>query len=52
MSSLRKFCLESTIWYDIKKVGYLGAYWANGFVSPLLLQISEDLRKDLMTLMN
>jgi len=37
--------LESTIWYDIKKVGYLGAYWSSGFVNPLLLQIADELRQ-------
>lgn len=44
MKSLRKFCLESTIWYHVKNVGYLGAYWGNGFASPLLLQIADELR--------
>jgi len=47
LATLRRFCLESTMWYEIKKVGYLGAYWANGFAAPLLLQIAEELRQAL-----
>ena len=39
---VRKFCLESTVWYEIKRVGYLGAYWAHGFVNPLLLQATPS----------
>ncbi len=44
-NSLRKFLLESTIWFDIKKDGYLGAYLTEGLANPLLLQIAEELRK-------
>ena len=45
---LRRFCLESTIWYDFKhEGGYLGAYINEGFDCELLLQIAEDLPKAL-----
>ena len=45
LSRLRRFCLESTIWYDFRhSEGYLGAYRDDGFVSPLILQIAEELR--------
>ncbi len=45
LNSLRQFCLESTIWKKDYQNGYIGAFLANGFSCPLLLQISEDLRK-------
>ena len=45
LESLRKFLLESTIWFDIKKGGYLGAYLKEGLASPLIIQIADELRK-------
>ena len=44
LSNLRRFCLESTIWKRNYQNGYLGTFLAEGFASPLLLQISEELR--------
>ena len=44
LNSIRKFLLESTIWFDIKKGGYLGAYLKEGLACPLLLQIADELR--------
>jgi tetratricopeptide (TPR) repeat protein len=44
LASLRKFLLESTIWFAQKKGGYLGAYLKDGLASPLLLQIASELR--------
>ena len=44
LSSLRKFLLGSTIWFEFKKGGYLGAYLSDGLACPLLLQIADDLR--------
>ncbi|MFQ5991862.1 MAG: tetratricopeptide repeat protein, partial [Nitrospiraceae bacterium] len=44
LQSLRKFCLESTIWKRDYENGYLGAFLGDGFASPLLLQIAEELR--------
>ncbi len=44
LSSLRRFCLESTIWKTAYENGYLGTFLADGFSCPLLLQISEELR--------
>ncbi|PYE03934.1 hypothetical protein DNJ72_00210 [Prochlorococcus marinus XMU1403] len=43
--SLRKFLLGSTIWFDVKKGGYLGAYLKEGLASPLIIQIADELRK-------
>ena len=44
LNSIRKFLLGSTIWFDIKIGGYLGAYLKEGLACPLLLQIADDLR--------
>jgi tetratricopeptide (TPR) repeat protein len=45
LAALRRFCLNSTIWYDCDHPnGYLGAYLQDGFCCPLLLQIAEELR--------
>jgi hypothetical protein len=45
LESLRRFCLESTVWstnrYDH---GRLGSFFRDGFNCPLLLQIAEELR--------
>jgi hypothetical protein len=45
IESLRLFCLESTVWstnrYDH---GRLGSFFRDGFNSPLLIQIAEELR--------
>jgi len=48
LESLRRFCLESTIWYDFEhRNGYVGAYLQDGFNCPLLLQIAEELPRAL-----
>ncbi len=48
LGALRRFCLNSTIWYDCDHPnGYLGAYLQDGFCNPLLLQIADDLRNTL-----
>lgn len=44
MRSLRRFCLESTIWKRDYENGYVGAFFGDGFACPLLLQIAEELR--------
>jgi tetratricopeptide (TPR) repeat protein len=44
LAALRRFCRESTIWNNIK-VGYLGAYFYDGFCSPLLLRLAHELRE-------
>ncbi len=44
LQRLRAFCLESTIWTHEYENGYLGSFLGQGFSSPLLLQISEELR--------
>ncbi|WP_447985275.1 tetratricopeptide repeat protein [Nitrospira sp. Nam74] len=44
LTSMRRFCLESTVWKRDYENGYLGAFLGDGFSCPLLLQISEELR--------
>lgn len=46
LERLRRFCRESTIWNDIK-VGYLGAYFFDGFCCELLLRLAHELRERL-----
>ena len=44
LAGLRRFCLESTIWFDFQyAAGYLGAYFEDGFACPLLAQIAREL---------
>lgn len=43
--SLHRFCLESTIWKKDYVEGYIGAFLNEGFSSPLLLQVAEELRE-------
>ena len=46
LSSLRRYLLESTIWFDARyRGGYLGAFLNDGLACPLLLQIAEDFRR-------
>jgi len=47
LKSLRQFCLESTIWKKGYVEGYVGAFLSEGFASPLLLQVAEELRQQL-----
>lgn len=44
LDALRRFCWESTIWKKDYENGYIGAFLGDGFASPLLLQIAEELR--------
>ncbi len=44
LEALRRFCREATIWKREYDNGYLGTFLGEGFASPLLLQISEELR--------
>jgi tetratricopeptide (TPR) repeat protein len=44
LQALRRFCLESTFWNNIKP-GYLGAYFFDGFCSELLLRLAWELRE-------
>jgi hypothetical protein len=50
LRALRQYCLESTIWNNIKP-GYLGAYFFDGFCSELLLRIALELRERLPRVM-
>jgi len=44
LTSLRRYLLQSTIWFECKYAGgYLGAMLGDGLACPLLLQIADDL---------
>lgn len=44
LQSLRRFCLESTVWFDcFYQNNYFGAFIEDGFFCPLLLQIGREL---------
>jgi hypothetical protein len=46
LESLRRFCLESTIWSGNRYAdGRLGAFFFAGFNCPLVLQIAEEVRE-------
>lgn len=48
LASIRRFCTESTIWLRNRYAdGRLGSLFFGGFNCPLLLQIAEDLRRQL-----
>ena len=48
LSALRRFLLESTIWFDTQhREGYLGALLNDGLACPLVLQIAEEFRQTL-----
>ncbi|MBS0172068.1 MAG: tetratricopeptide repeat protein [Nitrospira sp.] len=47
LQRLREFCWSSTIWKKDYENGYIGAFLGDGFASPLLLQIAEELRRRL-----
>jgi hypothetical protein len=45
LEGVRRFCLESTVWTGNRYAdGRLGAFFFAGFNSPLLLQIAEEVR--------
>jgi Tfp pilus assembly protein PilF len=44
LDALRRFCWEATIWKKDYENGYCGAFLGDGFASPLLFQIAEELR--------
>ncbi|CAM9566525.1 unnamed protein product [Chrysoparadoxa australica] len=46
LEALIKYTLEASVWFDVK-LGYFGAYLNNGFTSPWLLQIAQELPKRL-----
>jgi tetratricopeptide (TPR) repeat protein len=48
LTSLRSFCLESTIWSTHRYAyGRLGSFFRDGFNCPLLIQIAEELPRAL-----
>jgi tetratricopeptide (TPR) repeat protein len=50
LQKLRDFCWGSTVWRQSYDSGYLGAMPEQGFASPLLAQIAEELRDTFPTI--
>ena len=45
LAMLRRFLLQSTIWFDYAHIGgFLAAYLEDGLACPLVLQIADELR--------
>ncbi len=44
LAQLREFCLNSTIFFGHNATGYVTSYMADGFVSPLLYRVAEELQ--------
>jgi len=48
LANLRRFCLESTVWFEyLYTGGYIGASLEEGFICPLLAQIAAELPRAL-----
>ena len=47
LAALRRFCRNSSIWFETKGAGYLGAYFRAGFNDTLLVRIAEEMRERL-----
>ena len=47
LDSLRRFCRDSTIWWQIEHGNEIGTSLVNGFCCPLILQIATELRQAL-----
>jgi Flp pilus assembly protein TadD len=48
LAALRRYCLESTLWFDFShRDGYLAAFIDDHFDCPLLVQIADGLRRAL-----
>lgn len=50
VKNLREYCLYSTVWKSNYKGGYLGSMLGAGFASPLLLQISHEMKQTFKTI--
>ncbi len=44
LAQLRAFCLNSTVFFGHNATGYVTSYMADGFVSPLLYRVAEELQ--------
>ena len=47
LEEMWRFCLDSTIYWEAKNKGYVGAYAEEGFSSPLIMAIADELRERL-----
>jgi Flp pilus assembly protein TadD len=47
LAALQKWCREATIWKRSYDNGYVGAFMRSGLATPLIVQLSEELRQSL-----
>ncbi len=47
LAYLHRFCLDSTVWWQLEHTNEVGSSLNNGFAAPLLLQIAHELREAL-----
>ena len=47
LAELRRFCLESTVFFRHSEAGFVGSYVAEGFACDLVLQLISELRRKL-----
>ena len=47
LAALQRFCVEPTIWFEMKFHSEVGSSLCNGFCCPLLLQIAAEIRRAL-----
>jgi Flp pilus assembly protein TadD len=47
LEELRKFCLESTVFFRDSEAGFVGSYMSEGFVCSLIYQVIADLKRNL-----
>ena len=46
LAGIRHQCLAATVWFRFRfPKGYVGGFWDEGFVSPLMLQVADELRR-------
>lgn len=45
LAGLRRYCLESTIWFQSDFANEVGTSLVNGFAAPLVLQIARDVQR-------
>ena len=39
LERVSQLCHQTTMWHEVKPMGYLGAYVDDGFTAPLLYQV-------------
>jgi len=51
LAAARLYCMEATVWGGVKRMGYLGAYFQEGFTADIIYQIAAELESALPKVM-